>query len=260
MTTERKTDSRPVIKLPFPGFYESMLSYEIDRCAEQTAENEAEKDAERFAPELRLTAPDYADILFDVTDYGAAYRHVAREYVASLDTHLSHEFGFPLRLAFETMTSPREYNFDTDRVFAFTTHKALRAMFAMSKADGHKTLAKVIAERHTSRSGFVSFYDNELSAWLAKPLRTWDHNELETLLLACLDLAGIREQLSEDMLMAMSDSGDFDTAHDNAVDWTKFEAKAAERRADKVAELKAADPDYVPPAVRCPDTIDMFRK
>ena len=58
----------------------------------------------------------------------------------------------------------------------------------------------------------------------------------------------------------MSDSSDFNQAWDSAIDWNKYESKCAELRASKVADLQAADPDYVAPPERCPDTLDMFRR
>lgn len=252
----------PSINIPFPGLYESLLSSELDSVEEMNAEHYAEQQgADGVPPELRLEANDFAQIFFDVTRYSIAHNHVAKEYCASFDIVASEALGVPLRLKFEEMSSPREYNFTTDRIFAATTHKAIRALFTQSKRDKHATLARVIARRFTSRDGFISFYRNDLDSWLAKPLRNWDENELGTLLIACLELAGEkRDELEMSVYYGMSDSSAFFNATDAAVDWPAFEEKVAELRADREAELRADDPDYTPPQPRCPFTLDLFEQ
>lgn len=249
-----------LLKLPFAGFYESLWSSEVDHIAQSFAEYREVEERNERAPELRLDASEFSDILFRVTNYSAAYEHLARAYVESFDIAASRELGFKLNLKFESMTSPRFYNFETDRVFAYTSWRAIRAMLKASKAEKHETLARVIKERFTSYDGFLSHYSNDLARWLEKPLRDWDHNELETLLLAAIELSGADVREVEGRAYDISvESNDFDTAHDSAVDWQKFEAEVAELRADKEAEARKLDPDYVAPVERCPFTLDLFR-
>jgi len=93
-------------------------------------------------------------------------------------------------------------------------------------------LETVIRERHSSRSGFISFYDNDIGSWLEKRLDEYDHNEMGTLLMAA-------------MLPYTSDNRDFDydlcqpifendySYIDNHCDWTKFERLVTERREEK---------------------------
>lgn len=250
--------TRPVIKLPFPGFYNSQYSEAIDHCVEQFCANSAKLEREKWAPELQLSADEFAEMLWDCCDYSAACHYVAREYVASFGLRVSDALGFPLHLQFEAVKSPREYNFETDRVFAFTTWKAVKQLFKMSKADNHEHLALIIRERFTSCSGFISFYTTDLHAWLRKPIRNWDHNERETLLLACMELAGRDRRNTDDVLAHMIDSNDFDRAFSDMTDWEKLDAKISDLRADKLADLKAKDPSYVPPPERCPLTLDLF--
>lgn len=251
---------RPVIKLPFGGFYESMWSREIDHCVDMLAEYEAEKEGEDgTAPELRINVRDYGSVLFDATDYSQAYRQIAEDYVQAFDGNVSREISVPLKLKFESMASPKYYNFETDRVFAFTTWKAMKALLKMSKKDKHTTLAKVIKERCTSYSGFHSWYPNDINVWLAKPFKDWDHNELEILMIACLVIAKIGDVQNE-AFERMVESNCFDQAFDQAVDWNKFEAKRAELRADLVAEAQKTDPSYVVPPVWCQFTPDLFKE
>lgn len=244
-----------IINLPFAGFYESKYSGELDHIEERDAEWREEEEREKFAPELRLDASEYAEIYMRHTNYRAAYQHIAREFVASFDMTASEELGLPLRLQYESMDSPREYNFTTDRVYAHIPLAVVRRLFARSKAEKHVRLAATIRDRFTSYDGFLSGYSNSLDTWLAKRLSDWDHNELGTLLIALLDDC---DALDWRVWEHMSEANDFDTARDNAVDWAKVDADIAELRQDKENELRAEDPDYVAPPVRCSETVDMF--
>jgi hypothetical protein len=251
--------------LPFAGFYESLYSGAIDREEESFAEYEAEEsdreDGEQSFPEpLRLTSDELAEILLDVTDYPAAYRQIAEWYVEGFDAFASERLDFPLGLKFESMSSPTYYNFETDRVFAHIPLKSVRKLFAASKADGHKKLAAVIAERFTSCSGFYSHYSNDLARWLEKPLREWDHNEVGTLLIA---VTGFDHSEDEDELYerTLGDESAY-RAWSEAVDWPKFEAKRREAREEKVGRLREDDPTAFAAlearAVRCDRTRDLF--
>ncbi len=249
-----------VTKIPFSGFYDSLYSGEVDHCQEMDCEHYAEKEAEDHPKELRIEASEFADIFFDCADYSAAYHAVAKEYVEAFDTVVSDEIGIKLDLSFENMSSPREYNFETDRIFVHIPRDVVAKLFRASRADKHETLAAVIKKRFTGCSGYIPFYRNELDTWLAKPVSQWDHNELETLLLAVMRINGVSAN-DDDLAIfyrTTENEGAFN-AWSNCVDWAKFDAKCAELRGEKEEEHRASvDPDYVAPAPRCPDTIDMF--
>lgn len=245
------------INIPFAGFYESLYSGEIDSVAEREAEYFANErqDEDGVPKELRLTEREFADILFDATDYNAAYQQIAKLYVEGFNEVASEELGIELGLVYEEMTSPKYYNFETDRLFANVSMETLQALFDMSASDNHLRLILCIKERHTSYDGFHSHYTNRVSEWLEKPLEDWDHNEVSTLLRSL-----IPETLRDDEMAlyyaTFGDDGGY-TAHSEAVDWPKFDEAVAELRAEKLAELQAEDPDYAPPPVRCPLTLEL---
>jgi hypothetical protein len=240
-----------ITNLPFDGFYESDYSAAIDSEETQFAEylaTECDREGGELShPEpLRLSADDLAGILFDVTTYHTAYQKIAESYVEAFESVVSDRIGFPLGLKFESMTSPKFYNFETDRVFAHVPLKTVRKLFALSKEKNHATLAKVIAERFTSCSGFSSFYSNDLADWLEKPLRDWDHNEIGTLVIAALRQAapGETQDAFERALYEATFSSDAaHAAWSSAVDWTAFEEKRNEARAEKRAGLRETDPE-----------------
>lgn len=254
------------VNLPFQGFCDSDYSAAIDSEESQWVENQAGSDAEydsrgefQFPPELRLSESELCELLMAHTRYSVAHQQVARGYTDAFDDLASDALGFPLGLKFEVMTSPRFYNFETDRIFAFIPQASVRRLFALSKADGHATLAGIIGGRFTSYDGFASSYPNGLAAWLSKPVRDWDHNEVSTLLIAALRLAGVDDwsDFERDLYERCGDgNGEFYSAWESAVDWPAFEQARDALRADKFAAHQADNPDYIAPAARHPDQID----
>lgn len=264
------------VNLPFDGFYNSVYSDAIDREEESFVEyrcdgsnGESDVDYESYWPaELQLDAGEYNDILMSVTDYRAAYQGIAESYVAAFDraagellgleirdtrkrtvwtegkpglTYVKESYMRPsIRATFESMDSPREYNFGTDRVYAYVPLTVMRELFRRAKADNFEALQSVLGERFTSYDGFISGYSNRVPEWLKKPLRDWDHNELGSLLIAALKLAGddVTESRSEMREAVMYDVLESETYSDweRAVDWSKFETKRTEARAEKFAE------------------------
>lgn len=263
-----------LVNIPFSGFYESKWSQAIDQEEERHIEYSAtdtdmdREDNECRHPEpLRLNESELAEIYLRATNYGVAYEQVARSFVESFNTHWSAVIGFPLRLTFESMSSPREYNFQTDRIFCHVPVSVARRLFALSRREKHATLRKVLNERHTSQSGFISFYSNSLAEWLEKPVSEWDWNELGSLLRAVMTMRADAD--SEDpewtIYEGMSEGCDFHTAWSNAVDWAKVAELCADARADKLEALRESDPETAAILAgeseahyRCPLTLDLF--
>lgn len=257
------------VNIPFPGFYESLLSGGLDREEESFVEyrtDESEGDhgesEARIPAPFRLNADELSSLVWDCMDYGCAHLNIARQYLDAFDywaaealeitarrkvkvyrwetsSYVTEVRPHPtLRLAFEEMTSPREYNFATDRIFALVPLSVMRDLFRRSRAEGHATLAAVIARRFTSRSGFISHYPNDLDAWTAKPLAEWDYNELGTLLIAALEMV---EADSDDFPDSEAyEAIDFYSAFDAGMDWQKYDSKLLDARREKLDALKGA--------------------
>lgn len=255
-----------IINLPFEGFYDSKYSGEFDSIQEREAEHFAEyQDEEGIAPELRLDASEFSEILLDATDWAEAYRMGSKVFVDAFNDIASEHLDLPLRLSWESMSSPREYNFATDRVFAHIPVDVVQALFARSAAEEHKRLAECIAKRFTSYDGFSSHYPNQLATWLERDVTDWDHNELGTLLIALLSDYGDEhgETLDWDVYYRCVDGDGFYHEYSEATDWKRFEELVSDKRAEKLEELRLDDPEHplcvMPePPYRCPNTIDMF--
>lgn len=294
----------PSINIPFPGLYHSWLSEELDRAEEleiEHDETEREDGEAAFPAPLRLPGHEIGDALFYAMDYSAAHLYLAKAYTDAFDYWAGEALGFKrsewryswaqkrktriqvdrLGLVFEEMTSPREYNFATDRVFCQISMRTVQALFRMSKAESHSRLEACIKARFTSRDGFISHYSNRLCDWLEKPLSDWDHNELGTLLRALLP-----EDSDESLMWATIEGETAFNALNAGLDWQKFQALKTEKRAELLrawldadperaliwkasdpaafGAIVAAVPDLFPDAqedggfYRCPETPDMF--
>lgn len=250
------------ITVPFEGFYESSYSGEVNHLEEREAESLEERDREEQPEELRLTASEFGEIFYWVTDYRACYGKIAEAYVDAFSWYFKDALGIDLQLKFESMSSPREYNFTTDRLFAYIPDDVVEDLFRRSEADGHKSLQAVLKERHTSYDGFISFYSNDLTEWLEKPLDEWDHNELESLMQAALLIAGADKDWREAVLYAVIEGEGCWEEFQAAVDWKKFDEKVAEAREKKRQAFIEQHPDLPAPVVspRCENTPDMFKR
>jgi hypothetical protein len=195
-----------IINIPFAGFYETRWNDGLDRVEEYTVENLEEEHKTGII----------ADLIWQCANYYKSYQHVAEEFVDYFNDYIKEEYELDLDLKFESMTSPRDYNFDTDRIFCFISEENVRKLRA---AVSEPPLRQVIRERFTSRSGFISSYTNRLEDWDADPT-TWDHYQLGTLLVALLADA---EDYEWEIWERMSDRNVFDSAFDNCVDWEKFD-------------------------------------
>jgi len=198
-----------IINIPFEGFYESKHSQELDSIEERYVEWEVERGSELSAAELH-------DAIYRTANYALAFDHIARAYVTYFNDYIKEEYEIDLELKFESMTSPREYNFETNRVFC---EISLENAKKLCNAVSEPSLRQAIQDRFTSRSGFISSYPNRLENWPIS-IEEWDHNQLGTLLVALLaDAEDYDWKIWEDM----QDHNVYDTAFDKCVDWVRYD-------------------------------------
>lgn len=117
------------LEIPFMGFYQSVLEAHLDDELEQ----------------------EWLEV-----DWQATRQRIAEKYA---QTWL-HKVG--LTGQFVEMLSPREYNFETDRIVVTVEHGArLRELTSVA---GSRDFAAWVTENYSTRSGFISFVD---------PVATW---------------------------------------------------------------------------------------
>jgi len=192
MTQETKTEKPALLltAIPFAGFcgtFFSDLAEDDLRFCLESAEYLTDGEKEELD-----------SLVYDNQDFSAVRLDIAREYAVAFNNLFKEETGIDLGLRFESMQSPREYNFMTDRIFCLISPAKVKELY---KATDKKILADIIKEQFTSRDGFMSHYENTLDSWIVgegqrerqKPCgpKAWDHNQIETLIIARLKQAGV---------------------------------------------------------------------
>lgn len=145
--------------IPFSGFYNSLHDQELDYELERM-----------FAD--RATGCQTNDALLhhalDVVDWGFVHHAYAKEYAEQF------AWKFKVQMTFESLQSPREYNFTTDRIFCEIPVREVHRIIGMVGLDAISELAR---ERFTSCSGF---YSPDIEDW--GQISTWDHNQVGTVM------------------------------------------------------------------------------
>ena len=222
--------------LPFSGFYCSKWDGVLEDVENRFIEREAEDDD-------TLDESEVSVLVDKCRQYETQIEYVAQEYVGYFNEKFKEEFGIDLGLRFESLKSPREYNFSTDRIFAYIDEEVAEELLNRL---GEPELDEAIRKRFTSRDGFISFYSNRIEKWKEKPVEEWDYNEVGTILEAYVAQV---EDFEWDVYSAMCERSVFDTALDKGMDWDKFREMCDERRQEIEEEqaeeeaLADADPD-----------------
>ncbi len=152
--------------IPFSGFYNSIHDANLDDALNQV-----------FSDDSGNPNDGLVSRAFGLIDWQRAQTEYAREYVGAF----ADEFEIK-GLRFESLNSPREYNFTTDRIFV---ELPIGEVYRMRRVTPANVLARVAREMFTSRSGFSSFYSPDVTTW--GPMREWDHNQLFALISAYVD-------------------------------------------------------------------------
>ena len=181
--------------IPFQGFYQSCHDDAIDRAIEYAAEINDNGDSN----------PIIASELQRCIDFRKVYEAYAKDYTQALAIFLK------VNLRYDEFSSPREYNFTTDKIFANISDSGFQRLYdSVDKA----ALADLVADRFTSRDGFISFYSGDIADW-PEDITEWDHNQAGTV----LELAATEQDWQEDEYSHETNSnGDLDNWIDAAMD------------------------------------------
>ena len=165
-------ENKAIATIPFQGFYNSLYSHAID--------SEIENSIDYYYKEYELTEAQRDTLANGYLEKNTSefYKYIAEDYAEAFIHEIEVETELSLDAKFESMESPREYNFQTDRLFIELPEASAVAFVNYILANHKDELEKLIAQRFTSRSGFISHYDNTLEAW-GDPSE-WDYNQLGT--------------------------------------------------------------------------------
>lgn len=195
----KKENNNPIMQLPFAGFYCTWHDESIDN---EIACLLSDDSGEPYA--------DLIEQAYDAIDYRAVYEAYASSYVDAL---LSAIGGDAMdSIEFESLHSPKAYNFATDRIFVRVQPEFIRTMVRETHTD---ILKRMVREQYTSCDGFISHYSNNLKDWPSNVMQ-WDHNQLRTLFEAWLESQG--HEIDEcDLLLDEIASKALDEAGDKAI-------------------------------------------
>lgn len=152
-----------VVEVPlFPGFYNSplidddILSYEIQD------EESMNSWRENYGDDITGDDLDF--------DYHSMEKEICERYVDAVKTVVDETFPDLLKnISMESMSSPREYNFSTDKLFAnMEFDENWRATFLNFMNDNHETLNIRIKDDWSDHSGFWSFLSNDYRDWVSE--------------------------------------------------------------------------------------------
>jgi hypothetical protein len=122
-----------------------------------------------------------------------SWKEFMREYCKAYVSYFPEEFydycDFKPQLKFLEVYSPREYNFENDRILAEIPIEDVERLF---EEISETELSNTTKGLFTSYSGFVSFYDPDWREW-PSDLSQWDENQVYALLLAFIEGGGISE-------------------------------------------------------------------
>ena len=187
--------------IPFCGFYESFISDDIEYQIGQQIE---------WDSDIYDLNEDEQQILWDnylsvnrSSFYNEIAEHYTDLYIDALNERLE---GFTLKAKFNLLISPREYNFETDRIFIDIQENHCIEFIKFIIKNYKKELEKKIQDRFTSGSGFWSHYKNGLDLW-TKDYSEWDHNQIGTCFkLFDFDELHFYESLSETIIFNLGNT------------------------------------------------------
>lgn len=156
---------KKITTIPFSGFYESLHDAALD-------------DAMRNMFSDRETGCTLNEGLFWRAYDSCRWHEVMTDYAKEYAAQFAREFELST-MRFESLQSPKEYNFTTDRIFCEIDLEEAVWIRALVPDE---ILSAVAAEQFTSRDGFISFYSPNVADW--GDMEDWDHNQLGVLMVA----------------------------------------------------------------------------
>jgi hypothetical protein len=149
-----------ITTIPFSGFYCTLHESALDDAIEQM-----------FSTDGCVVNNGLADRAQFECSWGDVRKAYAKEYAEQF----SREFDIPLE--FDSMESPKYYNFTTDRIFC---RVPLEVCIRLESELPDNALADQARDMFTSRDGFSSFYSPDIDEW--GDIAEWDHNQIGCLI------------------------------------------------------------------------------
>lgn len=160
----------------FPGFYETIFQpdneeYEIDEINQQRNEK-------------GLPPIDYDNCEWDYKEYN---ENVSKEATVAIENALQGILGNGITIEFESLQSPRYYNFSNDSInIEISLNEEAKQKIVSILKENEQKLKPYIKENYTSCDGFISHHSPYYEEWI-EAIKTWDNDLLKHKLGAVLD-------------------------------------------------------------------------
>lgn len=164
-------------RVPFSGFYHSFYESRIDDNLKDRIHHYCDNwDFHDFGI-LREIFHKYAT-------FDDCRNAIAQEHCTAFFDIYKDEFGIDLKAEYVEFTSPKYYNFETDKLYARVSLNALKELWNWHKQNDFVLLGQYIKERFTSRDGFISFITNDLQDWIESDWESFHQDQIMALIVA----------------------------------------------------------------------------
>lgn len=154
------------IELPFSGFYESIYDLHIDNTIEY------------YLYDLEGEQLEKAQDAFYMMNYDATRKAICEHYIQAYNQVFYDEFNIDLNLTFNSLYSPKFYNFETDRLFVNIDPEVFKQVIKLLNDDA---IQKTLSEKYKTQSGFIVF-ESTIEAIKNKDYKLFSSDLLEMLL------------------------------------------------------------------------------
>jgi hypothetical protein len=189
---------KKIIQIPFEGFYQT----DADSIIDNSIENELEDNNK-----------NYDDI--DFNHHNVINNKFAENYTSAFEEILNKEFDLDVSIKFKELTSPKEYNFETDKIFVEISQGDIQTIFKkiMGDPDLLELMGRTTKDLYQSRPGFASYYDSFVENFNEKSIKEWDENETYSLMAT---LGSAFEEESGSLVIHMDNWSKFEDVKDLA--------------------------------------------
>ena len=147
----KKSLIKTLVKISFSGFYNSIHDSIIDSALEYEAECYADSEKAN-------------DIILDVLNinhYDKIREELSKVFVEGVNELFWYEYDINLDLEFDSLKSPRFYNYSTDEIYCYIDNDKINELVAL--LDNENDFIEVLKDKYKSRDGFIVF-DSTLQA------------------------------------------------------------------------------------------------
>lgn len=147
----KQSNTKTLVKIPFSGFYNSIHDGIIDGALEHQSECYADSEKAN-------------DIILDTLNnghYNKIREELSKVFVEGINELFWYEYDIKLNLEFDSLKSPRFYNYSTDEIYCYIGNDKINELVAL--LDNENDFIEALKDKYKSHDGFIVF-DSTLQA------------------------------------------------------------------------------------------------